>query len=397
MPEAIQLDGVRQQFQEQIAFFRNKLNLPTESWRDIERSAHDRAFMVAGAAKADLLVDLRSAVGKAIEGSGLAAFRKDFAGIVEKQGWTGWTGEGSRAGTAWRTKVIYQTNIATSYASGRRAQLKDPALLARRPFWRYVHNDSVAHPRPQHKAWGDMRLTLPHDHPFWEKHFPPNGWGCHCYIVAVAAPLEGDSTEPPEGWDDTEPATGTPEGVDVGFDYAPGARADVALRQFVQDKLISYPPAISKALSVDVNRHISAEANVADYAREVLGDQTRTDPQWMGFVEDSDAVGAAIGADVRGYTVLLPADAVRHVEANHAFDGGSQRPAEPQDYARVEALLNEADSLQATDMVGKDGHARLVATKVFDGETYRGIFEARPGKRNRAVVLVTLIIKTATS
>ena len=89
--------------------------------------------------------------------------------------WTGWTGEGTKAGEAWRTRVIYQTNLMTSYAAGRRAQLLDPDLVKRRPFWRYVHNDSVTHPRPHHKSWGDMRLTLRHDHPFWETHFPPNG------------------------------------------------------------------------------------------------------------------------------------------------------------------------------------------------------------------------------
>ena len=96
---------------------------------------------------------------------------------------------GSKAGEAWRTRVIYQTNLMTSYAAGRRAQLLDPDLVERRPFWRYVHNDSVTHPRPQHKRWGDMKLTLRHDHPFWETHFPPNGWGCKCRVVAVAAPV----------------------------------------------------------------------------------------------------------------------------------------------------------------------------------------------------------------
>ena len=49
-------------FQEQIDFFRAKLNLPTDRWDDIWKAAHDRAFVVAGAAKADLLNDLRQAL-----------------------------------------------------------------------------------------------------------------------------------------------------------------------------------------------------------------------------------------------------------------------------------------------------------------------------------------------
>ena len=60
--------------------------------------------------------------------------------------WIGWTGEGSPAGRAWRTGVIYTTYVAASYAAGRYQQLTDPELLAERPYWRYVHNDSVTHP-----------------------------------------------------------------------------------------------------------------------------------------------------------------------------------------------------------------------------------------------------------
>jgi hypothetical protein len=49
-----------QPFAEQLAFFRQKLNLPTEAWDDITLAAHDRAFVVAGAQGADLLADLNS-------------------------------------------------------------------------------------------------------------------------------------------------------------------------------------------------------------------------------------------------------------------------------------------------------------------------------------------------
>lgn len=241
-------------FADQIAFFRQKLNLPSERWDDIKKSAHDRAFIVAGVAEADLLNDLYQAIDKGIaDGGSLAAFRKDFREIVLRNGWTGWTGEGSKAGQAWRTRIIYQTNMATSYAAGRYKQLTDPAFRALRPFWRYVHNDSVLHPRPLHQLWGSIRLTLPWDHEFWKTHFPPNGWGCHCRVTAVEAPAEGDATEPPEGWNATDPKTGTPAGIDKGFDYAPGANIDTSLHQMVQSKLITYPPAISAALSHALN------------------------------------------------------------------------------------------------------------------------------------------------
>ena len=391
------VDGTRRQFQEQIDFLRRKLNLPSESWRDIQSAAHDRAFVVAGATKADLLHDLRKAVDQAVQGGSIGEFRKNFAEIVAKHGWTGWTGEGTKAGEAWRTRVIYQTNLMTSYAAGRRAQLLDPDLVKRRPFWRYVHNDSVTHPRPQHKRWGDMKLTLRHDHPFWETHFPPNGWGCKCRVVAVAAPGDGDGTEPPEGWAQTDPATGAPVGIDEGWGYAPGARADNELRSFVQDKLIDYPPAIERMLSVDVNRHLNTTERITDFVQRVRDGSLRNEDLWMGFVEPEAAarIKAATGQDVDSYMVLLPEDNVRHTYREHRWDGKGQRPVEPADYEHVASFINEAnETLPGTD-VGRHGEARVLVRREIDGEVFRAVFEILHGKRNRALKLISLAIKTA--
>jgi len=244
------LQAARQRFQAQIDFFRAKLALPTERWDDIRERAHDRAFVVAGAQKADLLSDLFQAVEKSVSGGTIGEFRKDFSAAVAKSGWTGWTGEGSKAGEAWRTRTIYQANVSTSYAAGRRAQLMEPGLLAVRPFWKYVHNDGVLHPRPLHLSWNG--LTLLHTHPFWGTHFCPNGWGCQCRIVAVREPAAGAMVEPPPGWDVIDPKTGAPRGIDKGWAYAPGASTDTSLQQMVADKMITYPPAIAQALAADL-------------------------------------------------------------------------------------------------------------------------------------------------
>lgn len=229
-------------FQAQIDFLRQKLGVPTDRWDDIQSAAHDRAFVVAGAAKADLLADLHQAVIKSAEGgAGLQAFRKDFKGIVAKHGWTGWTGEDTPAGVAWRTKVIYQTNMASSYAAGRHAQMSDPEVLKLHPYWRYLHSDGVMNPRPLHLAWHG--LTLPADHPFWATHYPPCGWGCQCRVTSVTR-KEGEASaragldEPPAGWNQINPATGAPVGIDKGFDYAPGASVKRPLQALIDDKLI---------------------------------------------------------------------------------------------------------------------------------------------------------------
>jgi hypothetical protein len=244
---------IHRTFEEQLAFFRQKLNLPTQAWDDIELAAHDRAFIVAGAQNADLLAGLRAAVDKAIEqGTGLNQFRKDFAQIVADNGWTGWTGEGTPGGEAWRTKVIYQTNMATSYAAGRFKQLNDPALLKVLPYWQYHHSDSVQHPRPLHVAWDG--LTLPPDDPFWDTHFPPNGWGCQCWVTAVS---KADfMTAIANGKGPANAPTGT-EGIDQGFGYAPGAslvdgNEEKALKDFTLKKLLELPLPLAQEFAQDV-------------------------------------------------------------------------------------------------------------------------------------------------
>lgn len=215
----------RQPFKEQVAAFRLRLGdlVPTSRWDDISKAQHDRAFMVAGAVKADLLADLGAAVDKAIsEGTGLEEFRRDFRQIVERNGWYGWTGEGTAKGEAWRTKVIYKTNMLTTMAAGRHAQLIDGNFR----FWVYEHS-GAAHPRLDHLSWNG--LILPSDHPFWATHYPPNGWGCGCRVrgartLAGAIRVGGDPSKVlPDDWQAIDPRTGVPNGIGKGWDYAPGA------------------------------------------------------------------------------------------------------------------------------------------------------------------------------
>jgi len=255
----------------------------------------------------------------------------------------------------------------------------------------------VLHPRPLHLAWNG--LALPPDHLFWTTHYPPNGWGCHCYVVGArsetgARRLGGDPDKRVDpDWSETDPKTGAPVGIDKGWDYAPGAGVDASLRQVVQDKLISYPPAITTALSRDVNRYINANDPPAKFVRRALEDPAVTEPLWLGFVDDFERVRAATGLDVKGYMVLLPADTPRHIADGHEFDGQGQRPAVADDYGRVMEVLSQADTLSAGHETGKDLQG-VVAVKRFGAEVYRAVFEVRPGKRNRSLALKTLVIKT---
>jgi hypothetical protein len=214
-----------QPFTQQIAFFRAKLGnlVPTQRWDDMQAQAHDTGFMVAGAAKADLLTDLAAAVDKALsEGRGIEEFRRDFQSIVARNGWTGWTGEGSIQGEAWRVKTILRTNAYTSYSAGRHTQLLDGNFA----FWVYRHGDS-REPRPEHLALDG--IALPPSHLFWMKFYPPSDWGCSCYALgartaASVRRLGGNPSKTlPANWDAIDLKTGEPAGIGKGWGYAPGA------------------------------------------------------------------------------------------------------------------------------------------------------------------------------
>ena len=212
-------------FKEQIAFFERKYNQNTQGWTDVYAAEHEWAFTVAGANSLAIVEDFRKAVDKAIrDGTTLEEFRKDFDHIVAKHGWA------HNGGRDWRSKVIYDTNLATSYAAGRWEQLQNA------PYWEYEHADWVEHPRPEHLAWNG--LVLARDDPFWQQHFPPNGWGCQC---TVRGRWSRDLEKMGKTGPDPSPAVKlvehtigknspqgprvvqVPEGIDPGFEYAPGS------------------------------------------------------------------------------------------------------------------------------------------------------------------------------
>lgn len=303
------------QFREQIDFFRQKTNLPTASWTAIQHEEHDRAFVVAGAMRDDLLTDFRSAVDKAIsQGTTLEEFRKDFDRIVDTHGWT------YNGGRNWRSRVIYETNLRTSYSAGRWAQIQE--VKVSRPFVRYRHNDAVINARPEHVAWDGM--VLPVDSPWIKLHWTPNGWGCQCYYDSLSqADLDelgkkGPDTPPPielrdvpVGMNGPNPRViKTPAGVDPGFGYAPGESLSrpAAMRAMDDEAATparSWQPAVlsdwqtfDRPMRVPLDKPVARPGLAAESVAEVTAQLTRI-------------IGAPSAVfDVKGLPVLMDAEAI---------------------------------------------------------------------------------------
>lgn len=231
-------DVFNQPFKEQIDYFSQKRVKPTKVWTDAMRGVHDRAFVIAGATDLDMLSDFQKAIARAIEdGTTLDDFRKDFDRIVAQYGWE-YNGE-----RGWRTRVIFETNIRTSFMAGRLKQMRDPDVVKLRPFWMYRHGETRTpmSPRRLHVAWHGKILRW--DDPWWDTHFPPNDWLCSCGVRTLS---QADLTRLGKTGPDEAPGalfrpvldpisgqlTEVPQGVGYGWDYMPGAQWEQGLVPF---------------------------------------------------------------------------------------------------------------------------------------------------------------------
>lgn len=350
-----------QPFEEQVRFLRDKVNLPTEHWTDLMGSAHDRAFVVAGATKAELLNDLHKTL---LDPSmTLERFRRDFNSIVKRHGWTGWTGEGSAAGVAWRTNVIYKTNLLSSYAAGRWAQMTRPEALSATPYWLYRHSDSVMRPRPLHVSWDGMVLRA--ENPWWQTHYPPNGWGCMCKVFGISAAevkargLTVLDSAPDDGfYTVTHPTNGqrvqVPNGIDFGWDHAPGRTWMPAVEK--------YPEPLARAVIADyaadgvfTRWHDRLANQVEAWKQEARFAGLRGDT----FVEElrvsgmipKDQIGIAV-VDMRVREMLGAREQVLRMSADTAIKQIIKRENQAVDaesYIGIQRVLDEAQVVQATD------------------------------------------------
>ncbi|HHE3478041.1 TPA: PBECR2 nuclease fold domain-containing protein [Pasteurella multocida] len=214
-------------FREQVEFYKRKIPTPTATWTDIYAAEHDYAAVVAGAHRREIIEDFAAAIQDFIEnGKTLEDFRQAFDEIVKKHQWQ------YKGGRNWRSRVIFETNLRSSYQAGRYAQLDE--MRESMPYWEYVHSDAVIHPRPEHMAWDG--LILRHDDPWWKTHFPINAWGCQCSVIARSQRymdkmgLQIDTAPPLQlepkivGARSANPRlVNVPKGIDPGFEYAPGA------------------------------------------------------------------------------------------------------------------------------------------------------------------------------
>lgn len=353
-------------FDEAIDFLRKKTNVTSEGWTDVLGAANATSFTVAGAGTQALVGDFRKEVAKALTaGTSLGDFRKEFDAIVERYGWE------HNGSPGWRARVIFETNLSTAYAAGRFAQMTEPETLAAYPYWQYVHS-GAAHPRKQHQAWDG--LTLRADDPFWETHYPPNGWGCGCRVRPVSARRlqrmgkSGPDTAPAIARRDvvdrrTGEVHSVPEGIDLGWDYNVGRAAGAGPVQMPANATLR-PPTLATLDDMPA----AARATVEDFANRVLSGEIN-DPARSLYAA---SLPSRLAAHLPGGSGNIELSAFRILKiAGRASEmAGRASSAHPEVTAniwgRLQVMLQEGEAFAST----RHGWPGIEVVHTIDGSPY---------------------------
>lgn len=326
---------------------------PSFSWRDVEPEEHAVAFAVAKATQLDVLATIRDEVQRAIDkGVPFAQFQKELRPRLEAQGWWGKsemvdpaTGQPRqvRLGSPRRLKTIYEANVRSARAAGQweRIQRTKRAL----PYLQYNLGPSIEH-RPEHEARAG--LVLPVDDPSWDTWYPPNGWGCKCWVRALTR-AEGEDLGVAEAAPEsparevrnkrTGVVSRVPVGIDPGWERNPGKlRAENAAR-FMADRFEEADELVARAAARDM-RQSWAVSRLMQEARQIAATKEALSPPLKG-----PALHIPIG--------VLPARAKNALRAERRgviFSGDTavkQAVNHPEivqdDYAWLEPLLEQGE------------------------------------------------------
>lgn len=285
---------------------------PTVRWSEMRHENHASAFTVAKIAKLDLLRHMQSSLDEVIRRGGtFQSWQATILPELKRQGWWGAVTNRELTGTdetiivnERRLRTIYDTNVRMSRASGAWSRIQRNKDVA--PYLRYKSSTSERK-RPLHKLW--YGVILPVDHPWWQTHFPPNGWFCKCgyeqltewqmkrhgWSVTPDGQIPGG---PSQQW---FPATGevfdVPAGIDPGFAYNPGT---------AHLRAVANKAAVSLQQALDVGLEGAAQQTLREIVDDVAFEQflALPDPAFPVMILNEE-LRDVLGANVR-VAVLSP-------------------------------------------------------------------------------------------
>ncbi len=217
--------------------------------RDVAGLEHAGAFTAAKVTQLDILDDMQEAIREHLaEGKTWRTFRKELEPVLRAKGWwgrkqvidprTGKTVE-AQLGSPRRLRTIFRSNMRAARAAGQWARIQ--RTKGALPYLLYRLGPSREH-RDEHVAWNGT--LLPSDSDWWKDHYPPNGWGCRCWVRQVSraeAGRLGGPTDPPardmRAW--RNPRTGETMQVDRGLDPAWASNPGLDRERILADEALA--------------------------------------------------------------------------------------------------------------------------------------------------------------
>ena len=238
---------LRLTFPEAIAALKSKIPLPSTSWRQYSGEVQQVAFTVAKITQLSLLADIQALVIHQLEtGVEVDTFKARFSELLDKSGF-------NLANRGYRSELVIQQNVRTSYSRGRWEQMRSPAIAKARPYWQWQWRDSRV-PREHHLAQDGK--VYPADADAWAAIFPPP-FSCKCTAHALSdrdlERLGLSVSEPPPLKDIAE------KGFDQGFSELPKERD-----RLVAEAIKRLPPEFADLLAESTTFTEAIEAALSE-------------------------------------------------------------------------------------------------------------------------------------
>lgn len=364
----------------------------TFDWRDLWQDEHATQFTVSRLTRLDILKTIQEGIGKSVDGDlSRRDWTRDIKALLVKEGWWGEKEvldpvTGKLVKTVFdpaRLKLIYDTNTNMAYSAGLWERIQRNKATS--PYLRYItkRDERV---RVTHQAWDNV--TLPVDHPFWDTHYPPNGWRCRCRAMSMSQAQYDDwkakrriKTEAPpietRRWVDKRSGEihQIPVGIDPGFAYNVGQVNLAKKGELLLSKAIDADPRTAAVAIKEALKNTRLMTAVAD-------DFETFSRKWVDEVATAEAMKAAgkmyaikttgethhIGALSYETWMALwrknmaPESAiisVRDIDVVHAFRSTKKHTLPVDWYARLPERLAQADAV-ILDATHKEGPAILL-------------------------------------
>ena len=348
--------------------------------RDVRPPEHALSFTVAKAMETGLLKEIRAALDRAIgEGRTFGQFEEALTPLLKDWGWWGeremtdpLTGKRvlARLGSPRRLRILYDANLRAAHAAA--AWVRAQRTKDTDPYFLYEPGP-VGEACAPHRAWAGT--LLPVDHPWWNDHFPPNGWNCRCRVHQVSeaeaarrgGPTEAPPRRPVARWNErTLLFETTDEGLDPAWTTNPG-------------KLWAEGPLGFLRESLGADEAIFARAAIDSVLDSPILPQFRAKPR-------GDLPAGVLDRKVRDWIgaltplAILPERIMYKQEGQRASDG--HRSLKATDYRRLPALLEAPEIVFRPDPPPDRPHnafdRRLCVMSEIEGRRYFAVVEYEP-------------------